>query len=61
MAVLKRKETTPPEPEKRSRIKLKRSEPEPPPEPDEPSTDHSLGAALRDRLRRRPSRSEPEL
>jgi len=34
VAVLKRKETTPPEPEKRSRIKLKRREPEPPPEPE---------------------------
>jgi hypothetical protein len=33
----------------------------PAPEPVEPSADHSLGAALRERLRRRPSRSEPEL
>lgn len=33
----------------------------PAPEPEEPGADHSLGAALRDRLRRRPSRSEPEL
>jgi len=33
----------------------------PVPAPEEPSADHSLGAALRGRLRRRPSRSEPEL